>query len=335
MRYTIEGFSQIEALKFRRTEIVKRKNPKTGVYEDKETVVTLDCTDLVILRWFVDFWPRMMKVDVNGRQYAWLSYKSLIEDMPLIGIKKRALAARLNKLVDFGILCHKTVKNGGTFSYYGFGPEYVRLVDSSSASNARNDMGGQSNDEGVVSETTTPMQQNDVQIDSSTKYPSTKEPEERKKEDGRLFEISEDEKRRGEIESFNAIIDGFTTYEPLREALREFLKYRVASSKLSKKAFTNDAMKKNLTKLLSLTQDQDEMVGIVNQTIASGWSGFFKLRDDSEPPMSKKQHLKRDKLKKRFEQYDFDASRPKQQQLDVQETEVQHYEGDEYGDINF
>lgn len=159
---------------------------------------------------------------------------------------------------------------------------------------------------------------------------------ERKKESsGQLFEISEEEQRRGEIESFNTIIDGFTPYEPLREALREFLKYRVASSRLSKKAFTNIALKDNLADLLKLTKDQDEMVKIVHQTIARGWSGFFKLRDDSEPPMSKKQHLKRDKLKKRFEQYDFDASKPRQQQLEIQETEVQHYEGDEYGDINF
>jgi len=72
MRYTIEGFSQTEAIKFRRTETVKRKNPRTGVYEDKETVVTLDCTDLVILRWLVDFWPRMIKVEIGGGQYAWL-----------------------------------------------------------------------------------------------------------------------------------------------------------------------------------------------------------------------------------------------------------------------
>ena len=64
MRYTIEGFSQTEAIKFRRIEIVKDSKGN-----DKEKVVTLDCTDLVILRWFVDFWPRMMKVEIGGRRW--------------------------------------------------------------------------------------------------------------------------------------------------------------------------------------------------------------------------------------------------------------------------
>ncbi len=172
MRYTIEGFSQIEAVKFRRVEIVN----------GKERTVTLDCTDLVILRWFVDFWPRMTKVEVDGRQYAWVSYKCLIEDMPLLGIKKRALALRLMKLADFGILSHHTVKSGGTFSYYGFGSEYTRLIDDKPTSTDCNpsqliDEGvanqlttpSQFVDEGVVKRLTTPSQLIDVQNNSSTK----------------------------------------------------------------------------------------------------------------------------------------------------------------------
>lgn len=164
MRYTIEGFSQTEAIKFRRTEIAN----------GKEKVVTLDCTDLVILRWFVDFWPNMMKVEIGGRQYAWLSYNALIEDMPLIGIKKGMLALRLKKLVSFGILTHQTVKSGGTFSYYGFGPEYARLIDT----NHTKDVSGtaQPVSEGVPKKLDTPQQKISDQIDSSTKDQSTKKP---------------------------------------------------------------------------------------------------------------------------------------------------------------
>lgn len=162
VRYTIEGFSQTEAIKFRHTEIAN----------GKEKVVTLDCTDLVILRWFVDFWPNMMKVEIGGSQYAWLSYKALIEDMPLIGIKKGMLALRLKKLVSFGILSHQTVKSGGTFSYYGFGPEYVRLVDTHHAQ--QNSDPAQDFSEGVPNKLDTPQQKISDQIDSSTKDPSTK-----------------------------------------------------------------------------------------------------------------------------------------------------------------
>jgi len=162
MRYTIEGFSQTEAIKFRHTEIVN----------GKEKVVTLDCTDLVILRWFVDFWPNMMKVEIGGRQYAWLSYKALIEDMPLIGIKKGMLALRLKKMVGFGILSHQTVKSGGTFSYYGFGPEYARLIDTNHAKDINDP--AQPVNEGMTNKLDTPQQNVVDQIDPSTKDSSTR-----------------------------------------------------------------------------------------------------------------------------------------------------------------
>ena len=168
MRYTIEGFSQTEAIKFRRIEIVKDSKGN-----DKEKVVTLDCTDLVILRWFVDFWPNMMKVEIGGRQYAWLSYKAAIEDMPLLGIKKGMFALRLKKLVDFGILSHQTVKSGGTFSYYGFGPQYGRLIDTEHAQ--QNSDQAQNVKEGVPKILDTPTQKISDQIDPSTKDSSTKD----------------------------------------------------------------------------------------------------------------------------------------------------------------
>ena len=168
MRYTIEGFSQTEAIKFRRIEIVKDSKGN-----DKEKVVTLDCTDLVILRWFVDFWPNMMKVEIGGQQYAWLSYKAAIEDMPLLGIKKGMFALRLKKLVDFGILSHQTVRNGGTFSYYGFGPEYSRLIDSKHSQQTSDP--AQNISDPLPKKLDTPTQNFSDQIDSSTKDSSTKD----------------------------------------------------------------------------------------------------------------------------------------------------------------
>ena len=264
MRYTIEGFSQTEAIKFRRTETVKRKNPRTGVYEDKETVVALDCTDLVILRWFVDFWPRMMKVEISGVQYAWLSYKDAINDMPLLGVKKAAFALRLKKMVSFGILTHKTVKSNGTFSYYGFGPEYGRLIDTDRAQ--QNSDPAQNINDGVHKKLETPAQNFSDQIDSSTKDSSTKD---------------DPKKERKKPETFDAIIKRFTEDGELREALGEFVRYRTASATRAKKAFTSYALKQNLGKLRNLASDPETMTAIVNQTIERGWSGFFPLKGDS------------------------------------------------------
>lgn len=260
MRYTIEGFSQTEAVKFRRTETVKRKNPRTGVYEDKEAVVALDCTDLVILRWLVDFWPRMMKVEIGGVQYAWLSYKDAIQDMPLLGVKKAAFALRLKKMVSFGILTHKTVKSNGTFSYYGFGPEYMRLADTDRAREIYECE--QNSVEGVHKILDTPAQNFSDQIDSSTKDSSTKN--------------NPKKERKKPAETYDSIIDGFTQDQELREALRGFLQFRVASAHRQKKEFTNQALKLNLTKLSKLSEDPREMTEIVNTTVMNGWSGFWK-----------------------------------------------------------
>ena len=270
MRYTIEGFSQIEAIKFRRTEIVN----------GREKVVTLDCTDLVILRWFVDFWPNMMKVEISGRQYAWVSYKALIEDMPLIGIKKGMLALRLKKMVDFGILTHQTIKSGGTFSYYGFGPDYTRLIDTDHAQ--QNSDPTQDISEGVLNKLDTPAQKISDQIDSSTKDSSTKELKERKKPS-----------------SFDAIIAERTDNEKLRDVIGEFIRMR---SRI-KKPLTNYALQLRLNKLWRLGKTDDERIAIVEQSVGACWQDFFPLKDDS--PMTDRRAQYTEEQNKEFDLYSF------------------------------
>ena len=118
MKYTIEGFSQEFALTLK----------KEVVQNGKTTTRKIDCTDLVILRWFVDFYPNMKKVEVDGRQYAFLSHKKLLEDLPLIDITKKSFIERMKKLVDFNVLSYRFIKEGGSISLYGFGENYANLV---------------------------------------------------------------------------------------------------------------------------------------------------------------------------------------------------------------
>lgn len=118
MKYTIEGFSQEAALKMQ----------TTITENDKTKTIRLDCTDLLILRWIVDFYPSMHKTIIEGIEYAWVSYDGLLEDMPLLNIGKRALFDRLKKMEQLGILTHKTVTRKGTFSFYGFGENYKLLT---------------------------------------------------------------------------------------------------------------------------------------------------------------------------------------------------------------
>ena len=119
MRHTIEGFSQEYAITLKK-EINHRKSTK---------IIKIDCTDLVILRWFVDFYPRMKKVEINGQEYAWLTHSKVLADLPLLDINQRSIIERMQKLVEFNILTYKFVNNNGGHSYYGFGENYINLIN--------------------------------------------------------------------------------------------------------------------------------------------------------------------------------------------------------------
>lgn len=90
--------------------------------------IKLDIVDLTILRWIVDFYPRMKKTIIDGDEYVWFDYSTFIEDMPLLGLSKQSLYKRCIKMGQLGILKHKTIRSNGTYSYYCFGPEYSRLI---------------------------------------------------------------------------------------------------------------------------------------------------------------------------------------------------------------
>ncbi len=134
MRYTIEGFSQEYAMTLKKT-VATSKGEKT---------IKIDCTDLVILRWFTDFYPNMRKTTIDGREYVMVAHSKLLEDLPMIDISKQAFIDRMQKLVEFGILDYQLVKKGGTFSFYAFGENYIHLVDD-----------GKSNVQGVCAQTHT------------------------------------------------------------------------------------------------------------------------------------------------------------------------------------
>ena len=127
MKQTIEGFNQEYAMTLKKT-VATSKGEKT---------VKIDCTDLVILRWFTDFYPNMPKTIIDGREYVMVTHSKLVEDLPMIDISKRAFIDRMQKLVDFGILDYQLVKKGGTFSFYTFGKNYKPLCGQRTAESDR------------------------------------------------------------------------------------------------------------------------------------------------------------------------------------------------------
>lgn len=136
MKFTIEGFSQRKVLSLR---------------DEKQKV---DCVDLVLLRWFIDFkdTPKMKYCDINGNRYYWVNYEKILLDLPILSISKRAIYDRFQKLVKFGILTHYHVKDGGSFSYYGVGEVYESLISESSPYEDNFQGGMKSTSEGVGSQ---------------------------------------------------------------------------------------------------------------------------------------------------------------------------------------
>lgn len=199
MKFTIEGFSQEYAATLKKKIEVKQR----GVVKEKE--IKIDCTDLVILRWFVDFFPDMKKMIIDGKEYAWLTHKKMLNDLPLLDISKRACIERMHKLVEFGILDYKLVKDGGTFSLYGFGVNYMNLVRSNEGGIRSTDIGGiRSTDTGVYVQ---PDNKDKSIIDTSINNINKESIEEKNDSDEKSSPPPPSEKNKKDSVDYQGVID--------------------------------------------------------------------------------------------------------------------------------
>ena len=87
--------------------------------------------ELLILNWFVKFYgtKKMVKIEIDHKQYAWVNYSKVLEELPILDINKTNLYNIFINLVDFKILIHNTSKSSeGIYSVYGFGENFDRLI---------------------------------------------------------------------------------------------------------------------------------------------------------------------------------------------------------------
>lgn len=305
MKYSIEGFNQRAVLSFKK-EIVEG---------GKKTILKLDITDLVILRWFVDFFPKMKKYTEANVQYAWVHYDSLLEDIPLLQIGKIPLYRRLQKMVSLGILTHKHVKVNGSFSYYGFGENYSQLIDDKYFEESTNCEGSTPYDSKVTPPMTSKSYPYDfkikpLELQSKSKDPSTKDSSTKKNNKKVSKQVNEKiEKSKEEIaitfksdtppeqevknqdaenlclenqKTFDEIIDSYTGNEQLRSELKEHLRTR----KIKKSSLTNRAIELSLKELDKLADTDEEKILIVQNSIMGGYSKFYKLKKDEASRLS-------------------------------------------------
>jgi len=110
MRYTIEGFSQKRLVE-----------------------LGLDTTDACILRWFVDFCNsgKMAIISYQGKNYYWVSYQAVIDDLPIMGIANRNnIARRFQEMIDSGLMEKYIKMDGGTFTGFRLKEKvYLSLIE--------------------------------------------------------------------------------------------------------------------------------------------------------------------------------------------------------------
>lgn len=125
MRYSILGFNQEEVLKLRKTITKDIRG------EIKQIELRLDVTDLLIINHLADFPNRkkVTKIILDDKIFFWVSYNTIIEELPIIDIKKQALSDRLAKMVELGILERRiqTCGSSANMTFFRISEAYENL----------------------------------------------------------------------------------------------------------------------------------------------------------------------------------------------------------------
>lgn len=230
MRYSIMGFDQAEVLKLRKT------------VNGKELFV--DLADLLIINTLADYPNRrgIVKINVDGSEYFWVDYQSLIDDIPIVNIKKQALADRIAKLVELEVIEKYTIRrNTGVYTHFRMGRKYESLKYSGKSSEPDGSVVDYSSGKVPGYATNTSIQDNNITDNKEKKK----------------------EKKLDFVE---------TEFE---EPFLRFLDYR---SKLGRpiKDVSLKASYNNLKKLSN--NNPDTAREIVEQSIANQWQGLFELK---------------------------------------------------------
>lgn len=248
MRYSIHDFNQEAALEF--TATVERTVTRGGERITKPVTICLDATDLLILDWFLRFYPVAEKRTINGKEYAWIKRSKITEDLPILRISEKAASERLSKLCILGLLEHEFVKVGGSFSYYTFGGKFAQLLYKEDGEGRR------STSQGVGGQPTTP-------VDGQ---PTTK--------DKQLDNSYIKDRKKKTKKKVNQLAEAYTNNTTLRNVLLSFIEHRQELGK----PLTERAMSLILGKLDKASNDR-ERIEMLEASIANGWTGVFPIRE--------------------------------------------------------
>ena len=86
----------------------------------------------------------------------------------------------------------------------------------------------------------------------------------------------ESDKKKDKRETYVSILDSYTSNDSLKSSLNDFVEMRKKM-----KGFTTRAFKLALNKLDELTNDDEEKIKIVNQSVINSWKSFYELKEES------------------------------------------------------
>src|SRR5574344_589867 len=120
MKYNIFDFNQEKVISL----------SKKTIDNGKDRIISLDVSDLLILLVISDFVNRknIIKYTINDKTYFSVQYKVILDDLPILNIKKQALTDRINKMVYLGVIEKEIIKNQtGSYSVFRMGEEYEKI----------------------------------------------------------------------------------------------------------------------------------------------------------------------------------------------------------------
>ena len=117
MKYNIFDFNQEKVISL----------SKKTIDNGKDRIISLDVSDLLILKIMEKHINSyyFKKYFIENKIYTSIQYRTILDDLPILKIKKQALVDRINKMVYLNLLDIKIIKNKtGSFSTFRFGDKY-------------------------------------------------------------------------------------------------------------------------------------------------------------------------------------------------------------------
>ena len=214
----------------------------------------LDITDILILSYVKNFYPKMNKIVEDNKEYVWFNYSSFIKEYPILKIEKTiTISTRLLKLQKKGIITKKCIRNEtGTFSYVSLTEKYFELLTNT-----------------TYSENKTPFDENKrggFYKNKRQKDPLTI---------SNPLTISKKEKEKEKIKMDLSFIDN----KDFLDLVNKWLSYRIEIKKPYK---SNESVKQFYYKLIKLSNnDIDTATEIINNSIANEYQGIFALKTNN------------------------------------------------------